>query len=212
MYTHTLSLTHSLSHSLSLSHTCHTHTQITIIYYWTDDRMKNQDAVPKQLWAPRFAWANAWEIKECTCAEPILAEKASGRMKMWTVFTGTVDNPMHLEAFPFDVDDIMFEFITGTLFRLGEADKEAPTGKLFEARPIREQGEGNWINPRFQGKKFEGKIAEWVIRGISTRIEHMKANALGKKGTTVYLGVHVTRNSGFYFWCVQVLLQQNIMW
>jgi hypothetical protein len=57
---------------------------------------------------------------------------------------------------------------------------------------------GNYLS---QG--WDGKVEEWTIRGVSTRIHELPPNANGAQLCFVNVAVHASRNSSFYFWCAR---------
>ena len=89
---------------------------INIVHYWTDPRLADWPAVselPPRLWGPKIQdLTNAMGDMKETDVMFSLADPATGRMKRTRKYSGTVDNPMDLRNFPFDMDRGQLSFIT----------------------------------------------------------------------------------------------------
>jgi hypothetical protein len=68
-------------------------------------------------------------------------------------------------------------------------------GRSYRVRPVEVPGEGTRLN-----LNWSGKIGEWTLHGVSTKIEEEPPNAAGFEQTTISLSFHVTRTSASYFW------------
>mmetsp|Transcript_74685 Transcript_74685/g.211004 ORF Transcript_74685/g.211004 Transcript_74685/m.211004 type:complete len:409 (+) Transcript_74685:64-1290(+) len=171
-----------------------------IVCYWTDPRLAGwpaDGALPPLLWGPHLMLKNAMGDLQEVESSFDLADAATGRLKRGREFRGTIDNPMDLRAFPFDMDRIELLFYTSAhwLTRNGENSGSATKGKTYRVRHIREPGEGKWLN-----LLWDGGIEEWNLHGVSTRILEKPPNPQGQEHTDVPLSFHVTRKSGYYFW------------
>jgi len=170
---------------------------MNVVMYWTDTRLIGWAGdLPLKLWTPRVTWENALEQTLDVFDTPALADPKTGRVKMFQRIGGVVSNPMQLEAFPFDLDDVLFSFETGFIFRAADDSTRGgvTTGGLYTMRKIREAGEGDWISPY-----FHGKVAEWTLHGVSTAIEHV-TDEMGLHSTDLHFGVHISRGAAYYFW------------
>ena len=117
-----------------------------ITCYWTDNRLMDWTDIhlPPKLWTPRFVVTNAKEISY----EYKQPSAFKGRVKMPLLVTALVDNPMELTSFPFDMDDISVNLLTGIFYRAmdGSFEGATRTGKMFSVAPVYEDGtEGRWI-------------------------------------------------------------------
>jgi hypothetical protein len=173
---------------------------IQVMCYWTDPRLASwpeRAELPARLWGPKLRLGNALgDLQEADKGFE-LTGPATGRMKRAYLFTGTVDNPMDLRSFPFDMDKIEVDFATYSDYLTydGERSGSMAKGKSYRLRQIREPGEGNWL---LLG--WSGLIGEWTLHGVSTKIVEEPPLAMGMEGTKLPVSFHVTRNSAYYFW------------
>ena len=180
--------------------------QFDITLHWTDSRLANwTDGVdlPPRLWTPRFNWHNTVSHKSDFLAPAILGLKRKhlgnkGRLRLRQSLSGIVKNPMDLRAFPFDVDDVECGLRTGIHSRLADGTNETVcnSGRLYVARKIQDPNEGSWLNVG----QYSGEVDEWTLFGVSTEIDHQKANSQGQQKTEVRLSFHVARGAAYYFW------------
>lgn len=173
---------------------------ITVVFYWTDPRLINwlpQVELPGSLWGPKLGLMNALgdlqkKSKFITVLDPV-----TGRARRHCHYVGTVDNPMDLRAFPFDMDKIELKFTTSSHYCVNDNTFSGAmaAGKSYRLRPVCEQGEGKQLDLR-----WSGQIGEWILHGVSTKIEELPVSAHGTEKTMMLLSFHVTRMAGYYFW------------
>ncbi len=171
-----------------------------IVWYWTDPRLAGwpvDTELPPRLWGPKIELKNGLgdvQEEDITFA---LVNSAANRLQRFRRFTGTVDNPMDLRNFPFDMDRIELQFSTYSLWSSLDNEKTgyAMKGRSYRMRPVRELGEGDWL---WLG--WSGAIGEWSLHGVSTKVEEQPAWANGTQQTNIPVSFHVTRKSSYYFW------------
>ena len=75
---------------------------------WHDERLKKHIGLIdwEQCWKPRFDCANRTHDGEVEIRCDVL-EAESAKFMCWVAINGTVFNPMDLNSFPFDYDDIV---------------------------------------------------------------------------------------------------------
>lgn len=171
---------------------------VVVIMYWNDSRLIGWEGdLPIKLWTPRVTWENPLLVTVDRFDTPILSDPKTGRLKLMQTIGGIVSNPMQLESFPFDLDDIIMSFESGYMFRAADNSTVAAVteGHLYTVRKIRKSGEGKWINPY-----FHGHIAEWTLHGVSTVIENYVDPADGLGMADLHIAVHISRGAAYYFW------------
>jgi hypothetical protein len=126
-----------------------------------------------------------------------LVDPATGRLSRVRAYSGTVDNPMDLRSFPFDMDRIEMRFFTSSNYITydGERGGNVPKGRSYRLRQIQDASEGKWL-----AVKWSGLIGEWTLHGISSKIQESATGDGTFDYTNIPISFHVTRNSGFYFW------------
>jgi hypothetical protein len=170
------------------------------IYYWTDPRLAGWQEgreLPARLWGPRLELQNALGDLQEEDLSFLLVNLATGRVKRIRQYSGTVDNPMDLRSFPFDMDKIELDFRTYSGYSTydGKRSGQMAKGKSYRLRQIREPGEGKWLD-----LLWSGQIGEWTLHGVSTSITEEPPAAAGFERIVLPLSLHVTRNSAYYFW------------
>jgi hypothetical protein len=168
--------------------------------YWTDKRLvgwPESATLPAKLWGPTLGIKNALGDMQEKSVTFVLVDPETGRLKRTHIYTGSVDNPMDLRSFPFDMDTIEVKFVTlsNWLTLDGERYGTLPKGKSYQLRQVQESGEGHWLNFR-----WSGQINEWALHGVSTVIKELPPDATGNEFTAVNVNFHVTRKSAYYFW------------
>ena len=169
--------------------------QGAVTFYWTDSRLAGWPegaALPPALWGPKLWLSNALgDLKEAD-VQFMLVDRATGRLKRARNYAGTVDNPMELHNFPFDVDDIELQFRTYSAWETRDRQLYgvAPGAKTYRVRQVREPFEGKWL-----ALKWSGVIAEWQLHGASTKIYEEPASVTGSEVTLIPISLHVTRKS-----------------
>ncbi len=179
--------------------------KITVVMYWTDPRLRDWPQgkkLPPALWGPALQLKNTiGDHKEEDYTFELFARNArAGRLKRARFYVCTIDNPMDLQQFPFDLDIIDATFWTLSSFKslngLHEGNAQAHTGKTYRLRKVRQEGEGSWVALL----SWRGAMAEWDILGVSTSIEELPPKVEGIEITQVTLGLHVARRSKYYVW------------
>ena len=173
---------------------------IYVMFYWSDPRLASWPEgaeLPPRLWGPKLRLKNALGDLHEGDFVFVLNDAATGRLKRGRNYSGTVDNPMDLLKFPFDMDKIELEFQTISHFSTydGERSGQIPKGRSYRLRQIQEVGEGKWVS-----LSWNGHITEWALHGVSTKIVERSILASGVENTLVPLSFHVTRQLVYYFW------------
>eukprot|EP01050_Picozoa_sp_SAG11_P027008 SAG11_NODE_6676_length_1269_cov_1.089744_2_plen_99_part_01 len=86
---------------------------VGVIFYWTDPRLAgwpNDTKLPPRLWAPYLFLENRLGDMQERDINFLLDDPATGRMKRTRMYAGSIDNPMELRNFPFDLDRIELSF------------------------------------------------------------------------------------------------------
>ena len=167
--------------------------------YWTDTRLVDWPRgkpLPPTLWGPRLRLDNAMGDLHEVDTSFKLQDCTTGRMGRGRMYTATVDNPMDLRAFPFDVDRIELDFASWSNWESVDGGLHgAAVPKTYQLREVREPGEGTWLTVY----SWNGSIAEWELHGVSSNIEDIAPIAGGSSdvsvGNAVALNFHVTRKS-----------------
>eukprot|EP01047_Picozoa_sp_COSAG01_P085351 COSAG01_NODE_18719_length_1058_cov_0.792492_1_plen_260_part_01 len=171
------------------------------IMYWTDQRLVGWPwdmPLPPSLWGPELDLENKLGDLEREQFDFALVKRSTtGRLKRVVSLRGTIDNPMHVETFPFDLDTIDFTYQSYSNWRSldGTLHGLLCTRKNYRLRQICEEGEGHWIDLR-----WHGSITEWRMHGISSQIKEWETTSSGTEKTSVIISLHVSRKSGYYFW------------
>ena len=110
---------------------------------------------------------------------------------------GTVDNPMDLGQFPFDLDTVDLNFMTGSHWQSLDGKRHGSMAKSrsYRLRRINEPGEGRWFE-----LKWNGFVSEWSLHGVSTSLRDDPKSASGTENSWLEIKFHLSRNFGFYFW------------
>jgi hypothetical protein len=182
--------------------------KVYVVFHWTDPRLVGWPAgkpLPPQLWGPRLFLVNALgDLEEVDGAGFTLVDASTGRLKRGRNYSGSVDNPMELRTFPFDMDNIKLDFLTASDFESLNGERTGSSdGKTYRLRRISDPGDiglrtcsSTWLT--MEG--WKGRIAEWTLHGISSNINERPPDASGFEITDVSIGFHVSRRAGYYFW------------
>ena len=85
-----------------------------VVFYWTDSRMVGWTSpiLPATLWGPEVYLRNAigGSVKEYE--QFVVCDAARGRLKRIINFEAVVSTPMALKQFPFDVQQLVPEFVS----------------------------------------------------------------------------------------------------
>ena len=98
-----------------------------------------------------------------------------GRMKRARNYTGSIDNPMQLEDFPFDCDVIELIFESWSWWMSFDNEWSGAPAEGQEqrwSRIVTGKNEGSFLDLR-----WDGRIAEWDLHGVSSRIEEFPKDA-----------------------------------
>lgn len=125
----------------------------------------------------------------------VLNDSSQGRLYRVRSYTGTVDNPMDLRAFPFDSDTIELHFRTYSSWssyheRSGSSPATDEKPKTYRLR---------WASNFNNGKPvfvLNAAVAEWNLLGLSTKLTNNPTKLKGE----VTMHVHINRKAAFYFW------------
>jgi hypothetical protein len=163
-------------------------------------------ALPPTLWGPRFWLHNAMgdvQIENGTDVMFGFANRATGRMTRWRIYSVTVDTPMDLHNFPWDVNSIVLDFHTNSTYLSfdGNWTGSSTGGRTYRLRQTCMHGEGDWLT-----LGWSGDITEWELHGVSTKIDELPPSHSGLESTTVVVCFHVSRRWAYYFWKVLVPL------
>eukprot|EP01047_Picozoa_sp_COSAG01_P041156 COSAG01_NODE_3515_length_5982_cov_4.429883_6_plen_233_part_00 len=173
--------------------------KVALVMYWNDPRMVgwSELALPPTLWGPWPGLTNEISVTAEQAAF-VLTEPDEGRFKRVVIYTGQVSNPMDLHDFPMDVDSIDLDFVTSSHWKSCDLSLGGgrPKGVSYRLRKICRPDEGKWLR-----LGWNGKMEEWTMHGVSTRIHELPPNANGAQLTFLNIAAHVSRNSSFYFWC-----------
>eukprot|EP01052_Picozoa_sp_SAG31_P004191 SAG31_NODE_172_length_21357_cov_7.616021_3_plen_295_part_00 len=176
--------------------------RLEIRYYWTDQRLAGSDhskmqRLPGGLWTPKLDLRNAMEAEERQNM-PELINRQSGRLKRTQWYQGTIENPMDLRKFPFDVDALAIRFSTWSHWISLDGQATGFTScepRTYRVQKVSRRGEGGFLDMR-----FTGDIPEFTLLGISSIIDEKEKNELGGEVTLVDVAFHLSRKSAFYFW------------
>lgn len=180
--------------------------KIGMFCYWTDPRLCGHEAeLPGKLWAPRFRLTNSLPDVTEVNVSFALQDPAKGRVMRCRIYEGEVLCTLrNLNDFPFDINCFHVQFCTiSDYMTLDESQHGTQLkGKTYRIREIREEGEGKWLR-----LLWDGSILEWNFLGMSTAIEECPPDpGAGYEQSYVHIGVHLSRNSKYYFFKVIVPL------
>lgn len=92
--------------------------KFVIVFEWNDERLIDHEDIfttndlPGDLWGPDLILENAQNDCAVVYDSFSLLDSGTGRLKRTVTFHGEVYNPMDLEDFPFDWDDLEMKFIS----------------------------------------------------------------------------------------------------
>ena len=177
-----------------------TYAHVSTVLYWNDPRLvgwPEGKPLPPALWGPMLKLDNALADFQSYDIGFVLVNADTGRLKRSRHYRGTVDNPMELHAFPFDLDNVEFSLKTTSTWESldGTRGGGLAKGKSYRLRQNREPDETDWVT-----MLWNGQVAEWELHGVSTDIYERPANKSGSENTMVSINFHLSRKSGYYFW------------
>jgi hypothetical protein len=179
----------------------HASINLAIIFYWDDPRLADWDGtqLPQTLWGPKFKLINALPDMVEIDDDFVLASRSESgtRLKRVWRYMGMVDNPMHLGQFPFDLDTVDLNFMTGSHWQSLDGTRHGSMAKSrsYKLRRIRNLGEGKWFE-----LKWSGVVSEWTMHGVSTTLRDDPQSASGTENSWLFVSFHLSRNSAYYFW------------
>lgn len=174
---------------------------IGIAFYWTDSRLRNwsRSDLPSKLWGPCCWLFNAHQDLQEVPQDFGLTDSSEGRMKRYCRYMGTVDNPMDLAQFPFDINtiDLRFRSASHWVCLDGSCKGDLAKGRAYFFRPCSRENEGDLFQ-----LLWNGCIAEFDVLGISLGVEDKPATSSGQEVSELLFKFHIARKTGFYFWKV----------
>jgi hypothetical protein len=171
-----------------------------VCYTWIDPRVAEacrEDPdfqLPDDLWKPGLGIANGIDETNYTVdSVPLvwITGRIKGKVVQNIVFSGTIDNPMSLENFPFDEDTIDIRLV-GSRMRNGR-------GASASDFILRAQ-EG----PTFVTCSFNSHLLEFQLLGLSY-VEYI-APWQSLDLSYITFGIHIRRKHWYYFYKVTVLM------
>ena len=94
--------------------------KLAVVLYWTDARLANHpqyakgQPLPCDLWGPSLMLVNSHMRPEIDQTAFVLENAETGRLKRQIIYEATIDNPMSLHNFPFDMDAVEVYFMTSS--------------------------------------------------------------------------------------------------
>jgi len=115
-----------------------------VVMWWIDERIKELNlgrggTLPKNMWGPKLRVHNGIDLAERQIVFDV-EDMDRCKIKRLITYTGTVENAMQLEDFPFDLDDLDIILRTSSDFMTkdGEISGALPAGQIY--RLIWKQG------------------------------------------------------------------------
>jgi len=120
-------------------------------------------------------------------------------MKRYCRYVGTVDNPMDLAQFPFDINTIGLRFRSASHWVCldGSCKGDLASGRAYFFRPCCKENEGDLFQ-----LLWDGHVAEFDVLGISLGVEDKPATSSGQEVSELLVKFHISRKVAFYFWKV----------
>lgn len=172
--------------------------KFVLVFLWNDDRFKglriNTNDLPGNLWGPDVIFENALPSCRPIYDSFILVDPSSGRMKRTITFHGAIKNPMDLQNFPFDTDDLELKFITNGNWRALDGSRfgNNPTTRIYTLHPIKDED--------FFYMNVTEEINEFLIAGWKHDIVIPENIGHGELKTMVFeFKFQIVRNYSFYY-------------
>jgi len=180
--------------------------KIAILWYWTDPRLIGWDferPLPDKLWGPHCLIVNSTPDFTDAQTQFELCDETTGRIKRGRMFQGTIDNPMDLHDFPFDVDDVKLicESVSHWMCKDGSTYGSMARGQSYSLRHICMPGEGKLV-----GIYWDGHVSEWEMLGVSVKLTQLPPTPQGTIRTPCNIAFHLCRRYAFYFYKVMLPL------
>ena len=172
---------------------------VAIIFYWDDPRLADWEgvALPDTLWGPKFKLINALPDMMEIDDDFMTTSVGSTRLKRVWRYMGTVDNPMDLREFPFDLDTVDLNFMTGSHWQSkdGKRHGSMANSRSYRLRRVHDPAEGRWLE-----LKWPGDVSEWTLHGASTILRDDPKSVSGTENSWLFIKFHLSREFGYYFW------------
>jgi hypothetical protein len=163
-------------------------------YTWIDPRVAKacskdpKFALPKNIWKPGLSVQNG--IAELRVDPTFIENRQKGELHSLFYYCGKVANPMNLEDFPFDEDNIPFR-LSGD--RMSDGVTNAGTTDF-----ILRCKDG----PKFVYFQFDTHLPEFQVLGVS----YVEYIGWGGLFSYITFGIHIRRKHWYYFFKVTVLM------
>ena len=115
--------------------------KFVIVFEWNDERLIasniTTNELPPDLWGPDVILENGNHC-EVNYDSFSLMDNTTGRLKRTITFHGTVYNPMDLEDFPFDSDELEMKFISISNWRTLDGTRYGndPCNRIYTLHPM----------------------------------------------------------------------------
>lgn len=118
--------------------------KFVVVFEWNDERLMNREDIvttndlPGDLWGPDIVLENAQNDCEVIYDSFSLLDNQTGRLKRTVTFHGAVYNPMDLEDFPFDADELEMKFISICNWRTLDGSRYGndPCNRIYTLHPM----------------------------------------------------------------------------
>ena len=170
--------------------------RLGIALYWTDARMVGYEhpILPPTLWGPELLLRNAMGGVSMDYEQFVVLDSADGSMKRIINYEATVNMPMDLHTFPFDVQTLQCEWVSISHWRQLDGSRfgSLPKGQSYILKPVWRQTQGQFLTTF-----FDGRIPEWHLHSHSSERTCAK-HAAGFTITNVSLKFHLQRKWQYY--------------
>jgi hypothetical protein len=116
--------------------------KFVVVFEWNDERLISSNIttneLPPDLWGPDIILENAQNDCEVIYDSFSLMDNTTGRLKRTVTFHGSVYNPMDLEDFPFDADELEMKFISISNWRTLDGTRYGnnPCSRIYTLHPM----------------------------------------------------------------------------
>eukprot|EP00529_Nitzschia_sp_RCC80_P023454 CAMPEP_0113465154 /NCGR_PEP_ID=MMETSP0014_2-20120614/13587_1 /TAXON_ID=2857 /ORGANISM="Nitzschia sp." /LENGTH=470 /DNA_ID=CAMNT_0000357291 /DNA_START=194 /DNA_END=1606 /DNA_ORIENTATION=- /assembly_acc=CAM_ASM_000159 len=143
--------------------------KFVIVFEWNDSRLVDKEDVmttndlPSDLWGPDIILENAQNDCEVIYDSFSLLDKRTGRLKRTVTFHGFVYNPMDLNDFPFDSDELEMKFISISNWRTLDGTRfgNDPCRRTYRLTPMLRRKDVKFLIMGWGGKVNEFQIMGW---------------------------------------------------
>ena len=145
--------------------------KFVVVFEWHDPRIIDEEGImttndlPVDLWGPDIILENAQNDCEVIYDSFSLLDKGTGRLKRTVTFHGFVYNPMSLDDFPFDSDELEMKFISISNWRTLDGTRfgNDPCRRTYTLNPMLGRKDGvQFLIMGWGGKVNEFKIMGWT--------------------------------------------------